>query len=149
MIKTRETRIIWAVVCQSRSQVPQHHKQYQQQYQQPRLQRIYTFIGNISLWKPQTLTMIHMRNLTAAPSRMQSMLLRLQQYDVTIKYVPGKGLTIIDALSRLPSTNTQHIKLDLSVHFVQFSTDRLKAATYDDPTRCALRDTINQGWPEK
>ena len=29
----------WAVVCRSRSQVPQHHQQYQQQHQQPRLQR--------------------------------------------------------------------------------------------------------------
>ena len=98
------------------------------------------------------LTMIHLKNLTPAPPRLQRMLLRLQQYDVTIKYVPGKDLTIPDALSRLPSTNTQHITLDLSVHFVQFSTDRLiklKAATHDDPTLCALRDTINQGWPDK
>ena len=90
------------------------------------------------------LTMIHLKNLTAAPPRLQRMLLRLQQYDVTIKYVPGKDLTIPDALSRLHSTNTQHIKLDLSVHFVQFSTDRLikfKVATHDDPTLCALRDT--------
>ena len=29
----------WAVVCRSRSQVPQHHQQYQQQHQQPRLKR--------------------------------------------------------------------------------------------------------------
>ena len=88
----------------------------------------------------------------AAPPRLQRMLLSLQQYDVTIKYVPGIDLTIPDALSRLPSTNTQHIKLDLSVHFVQFSTDqltKLEAATHDDPTLCALRDTINQGWPDK
>ena len=98
------------------------------------------------------LTMIHLENLTAAPPRLQRMLLRLQQYDVKIKYVPGKDLTIPDALSRLPSTNTQHIKMDLSVHFVQFSTDRLIkliAATHDDPILCALHDTINQGWPDK
>ena len=98
------------------------------------------------------LTMIHLKNLTAAPPRLQRMLLRLQQYDVTIKYVPGKDLTIPDALSRLPSTNTQHIELDCSVHFVQFSIDRLnnlKSATNNDPTMCELRHTIKQGWPEK
>ena len=79
-------------------------------------------------------------------------MLRLTQYDVTIKYVSGKDLTIPDALSRLHSKNTQHIKLDLSVHFVQFSTDRLikhKVETHDDPTLCALRYTINHGWPDK
>ena len=58
------------------------------------------------------------KKTTAAPPRLQRMLLRLQQYDVTIKYVPGKDLTIPDALSRLPSTNTHHIKLDLSVNIL-------------------------------
>ena len=44
---------------------------------------------------------IHLKHLTAPPPRLQRMLLRLQPYDLTIKYRPGKEMMILDALSRL------------------------------------------------
>ena len=44
---------------------------------------------------------IHLKHLTAAPPRLQRMLLRLQPYDLVIKYQPGKTMEIADALSRL------------------------------------------------
>ena len=62
------------------------------------------------------LAMIHMENLTGAPPRLQRRLLRIQDYDVTIKYIPGKELAIPDALSRLPITNKHQIELDISVN---------------------------------
>ena len=58
------------------------------------------------------IVMIHMENLAAAPPRLQRMLLRMQDYDVTIKYIAGKERAIPDALSRRPSTNKHQIELD-------------------------------------
>ena len=49
------------------------------------------------------LEMIHQKNLTSAPPRLQRMLLQLQQYNVTIRYRPGKEMLLADALSRCPS----------------------------------------------
>ena len=47
------------------------------------------------------LEMIHLKNLTAAPPRLQRMLLRIQGYDFTIKYKPGTEMLLADPLSRL------------------------------------------------
>ena len=44
---------------------------------------------------------IHMKHITSAPRRLQKMLLRLQPYNITIKYSPGKDLKLADPLSRL------------------------------------------------
>ena len=49
------------------------------------------------------LEMISLKNLIAAPARLQRMLLRLQQYDMTIMYRPGKEMLLADALSHIPS----------------------------------------------
>ena len=42
---------------------------------------------------------IQLKNLHTAPPRLQRMLLRLQDYGVTIKYQPGKTLLLADSLS--------------------------------------------------
>ena len=47
------------------------------------------------------------KNLTAAPPRLQWMLLRLQEYDMVIKYRPGKEMLLADGLSRLPNKEKQ------------------------------------------
>ena len=44
---------------------------------------------------------IHLKHLMSAPPRLQRMLLRLQPYNLTIKYKPGKEMYIADCLSRL------------------------------------------------
>ena len=59
------------------------------------------------------LEMISMKNLIAAPVRLQRMLLRLQQYDMVITYRPGNEMLMADALSHLPSWMDTEIKLDL------------------------------------
>ena len=59
------------------------------------------------------LEMISLKNLTAAPARLQRMLLHLQQYDLIITYRPGKEMLLADALSHLPSRTNTEIKLDL------------------------------------
>ena len=44
---------------------------------------------------------IYTKHLFAAPPRLARMLLRIQQYDVSIKYVPGSDVKLADALSRV------------------------------------------------
>ena len=51
------------------------------------------------------LEIICLRNLTAAPPWLQRMLIRLQEYDMIIKYRPGKEMLLTDGLSRLPNNN--------------------------------------------
>ena len=75
--------------------------------------------------------MICLKNLTAAPPRFQRMLLRLQEYDMVIKYRPGSEMLLADGLSRLPSKkNKEVIDLDIKVDFVQFLTETLTQIKY-------------------
>ena len=43
---------------------------------------------------------IFQKPLNNAPARLQRMLLRLQKYDIRVKYTPGKELYVADTLSR-------------------------------------------------
>jgi hypothetical protein len=99
------------------------------------------------------LEMIHLKNLMSAPPRLQRMLLRLQGYDVTIRYKPGKMMLLSDGLSRLnPLPKGPIEKKTVQINFVQFSSTRvdiLKEATSSDPELAALRDIIVDGWPER
>ena len=98
------------------------------------------------------LEMIQLKNLHAAPPRLQRMLLRLQNYDVTIKYQPGKTLLLADGLSRLPGAKqSAEIKLDVAINLVHFSQERvqeLRDKTARDPILAPLRDLIIRGWPD-
>ncbi|GFN80973.1 Pol polyprotein [Plakobranchus ocellatus] len=53
---------------------------------------------------------IHLKHLRATPPRLQHTLLRLQPYDLTIAYKPGKEMALADALSRLTSSEDPPIK---------------------------------------
>jgi hypothetical protein len=96
------------------------------------------------------LEMIDAKNLKAAPPRLQRMLLELQGYDYRIRYRPGKEITLADGLSRLPNReNSSPIKLDIKIHFVQFSTQKLsklKEESHKDPEIAALREIIAEGF---
>ena len=98
------------------------------------------------------LEMIHQKALIAAPPRLQRMLLRLQPYDITITYRPGKDMLLADTLSRRPSPTNTHINLDLQIQFVQFSKERihqLRLETANDDTMPKLIELIVGGWPDK
>ena len=97
------------------------------------------------------LEMISLNNLISAPPRLLRMLLRLQEYDLSIIYRPGKEMTLADRFSLLPNKKTkEEINLKVRVDFVQFSTEKLTQihqATKADPILGELRETILQGWP--
>ena len=72
---------------------------------------------------------IQLKNLISAPPRLQRMVLRLQPYDVTIKYRPGKQVLVANALSRLsPEEGTPIPDLNVQIHDVcpQFSSECLQ-----------------------
>ena len=95
--------------------------------------------------------MISQKNLIAAPPCFQRMLLRPQEYDLSIIYRPGKEMTLADGFSRLPNKKTkEEINLNVRMDFIQFSTEKLTQilqARKADAIRCELRKTILQGWP--
>ena len=98
------------------------------------------------------LEMIQLKNLMAAPPRLQRMLLRIQHYDITIKYRPGKELLLADGLSRLPNPRSrEEIDLDVMVSMVQFSNNKILELRRETETDTILRDlqeVIIRGWPK-
>ena len=72
----------------------------------------------------KSLEQISMKNLADAPVRLQTMLLRLQDYDFTIKYRPGEEMVIADTLSRYSPEDTPEILLDISVNHVYIDAEK-------------------------
>ena len=98
------------------------------------------------------LEMIHLKNLTAVPPRLQRLMLRLQVYDMTIKYKPGTGMLLADPLSRLnplPSEGTFDLRKVCLVQFTNSRLDTVKQDTSADPELSGLSEIISSGWPER
>ena len=83
------------------------------------------------------------------------MLLRIQKYDVQIKYLPGKDIPVADALSRISSCPGEGVQgLDISVHEVHLHLNasptrvfQIQEETAKDSTLANLREVIMRGWP--
>ena len=81
------------------------------------------------------------------------MLFRLQTYDLTIKYIPGKDMLLADALSRLSSEEKNPVKdMNVEIHEVcsQFSSEmieKVKQATTSDEELMMLKKIVHEGWP--
>ncbi|CAB4043685.1 Hypothetical predicted protein, partial [Paramuricea clavata] len=96
---------------------------------------------------------IFKKNLASAPPRIARMMLRIQKYDVEIKYVPGKDIPLADALSRLSPCEADEITgLDISVHELHLhlnaSNTRIKqiqVETANDLELTSLRSVISVG----
>ena len=85
------------------------------------------------------------------------MLLRLQRYNFTLKYKPGKELIVADMLSRACTSDTnssteedmKHV--DTVVNNILVAGNRIqdiKFATANDKDFCWLQDIILNGWPD-
>lgn len=112
------------------------------------------------------LEMIWRKPLTSAPPRLQRLLVKLQGYDIEVKYKPGKDMVVADALSRLPNPDKREdIPLDVGidgvsmdhtedgyqmdmVHFGCNKQEELRRSTAQDPVLRMLAETIKNGWPE-
>ena len=106
---------------------------------------------------------IFKKSLLTAPSRLQRMLLRLQHYNLNIKYKPGSQMYVADHLSRvylrqtedLPKDEFQVFALELEeinpLDTVKITSERLsqlQKGTEQDPVMQALKNTILIGWPD-
>ena len=117
----------------------------------------YVYGREIVLWTDhKPLVSITQRSLATAPKRLQRLLLRLMQYDVQIKYMPGPELYLADTLSRayLPSTErsrteaeTERIHLVDSLRISDAMKKELHESTARDEELCAVMQYINEGWP--
>ena len=98
------------------------------------------------------LEMIAMKNLANAPPCLQRMLLKLQRYDVTIKYRPGQQMQLANALSCCPARASPEIKLDMRVDYIAFIKpwiEKLKDSTQRDPILGTVYQLVQQGWPHQ
>lgn len=87
--------------------------------------------------------------------RLQRFLLRLQRYTFTLTHVPGKYLTVADALSRAPLPSKPVVSGDLDTRLMvsvivqasQSKLDQLRQATLDDLELQCVKEYILNGWP--
>ena len=95
---------------------------------------------------------IQLKQLSQTPPRLQRMLLRIQPYDVTLGYRPGKEMVYADYLSRVAPSPGPEIELEHSVHLIQISnnqSEKVRSASQSDPELSALCEQVIRGWPEQ
>ena len=119
------------------------------------VERFHTYVygANFSVESDhKPLENIQLKHISKAPPRLQRMLLRLQPYDMLIKYRPGKELLLADALSRINPTVSKEIPIEKTIHNVKWSDkmlQRVREETNKDSELRTLSHVIMNGWPEK
>lgn len=97
--------------------------------------------------------------LVSAPPRLQRMLFRIQKYNFTVKYVPGKEQIVSDTLSRVyvEGQMDENIDLDNSaqVHMIMTylpasdsKLEEIKAEIERDLQMHTLKQIALNGWPQ-
>ena len=98
------------------------------------------------------------KSLSAAPPRLQRMLLQLQKYDIIVTHISGKNIPVSDALSRkhLSTLDNMSEEFEASVHTVLTNlpvTDEkmnhIREKTKEDLQMNILQKYIQNGWPNK
>ena len=97
---------------------------------------------------------VHLKYMSDATPRLPRLLLKLQPYDITIKYVPGSLVPVADALSRVSPRGRTEIKgLDVTIHEITSDLSHIQVetiwqATKEDPTLQLLMPQLMDSWPE-
>ena len=119
------------------------------------VERFHTYVYGASIVVEsdhEPLENIQQQNLANAPPRLQRMLLRLQPYNMRIKYRKGSDLALADFLSRYSPQQDKTIELEQTIHSVSWSTPKLETLrkeTTADPTLKQLSQIMKTGWPER
>ena len=100
---------------------------------------------------------LHMKPIHSAPMRIQRMMLKLQPYTYTVKYVKGAQLGLADCLSRLSQPADPKIQAESEKSFMVCSVEtlsdsnhqRIATATAKDSELQAVRQLIIDGWPDQ
>ena len=120
------------------------------------LEKFHTYIygRHITVFNDhKPLEMITKKPIHAAPPRLQRMLLRLQKYDYTLIYKPGKEMTLADRLSRFPS-NKENTPIELyqNIQHLTFTSNRIniiRGSIKRDPSLSTVYRLTLNGWPDK
>ena len=94
---------------------------------------------------------IKQKSLAKAPKRLQSMLLRIQDYNYKLLYMPGKSIPVADTLSRAPvdkSENVHAMSNSATLPLKEERFEEIRRETEKDNILCNLRKVISEGWPE-
>ena len=116
-------------------------------------------VSHINVVKPfechsdhSPLEKINLKDIKDSPQRLQRMLLRIQEYDVKIRYVPGKMMLLADPLSRLkPLPGKPIADMDVRVchiRCIQSINGQIRELIQNDPTLCSLMEVVYKGWPK-
>ena len=95
-----------------------------------------------------------LKHLSDAPLRLHRLLLKLQPYDITIKYYPSQKVPVIDALTRVsPSGKTKIKGLDVTLHDLtttlnHVQVEAIQKASREDQVLQMLMQQMMQGWPD-
>ena len=78
----------------------------------------------------------HLKHLSNAPPRLQRLLLKIQPYDFSIKYIPGPKIPMAGALSRVSPHEKAEIKgLDITIHELRPTMSRVQVETIQKTTQ--------------
>ena len=108
----------------------------------------------------QPLKTILSKTITECPPRIQRFFLRLQKYDFSFEYSPGKTMVVADALSRAYlKDNEPEIELPDLIHYIQTvinhipiskkKLQQLQEETAKDAILQKLKFYTREGWPTK
>ena len=115
----------------------------------------YTFGRHtIVLSDHKPLEIITKKPLENAPRRIQGMMLKLQMYDIDVRYQKGSEMHIADLLSRAhlkeaEEESFEHINATKYLPIGEARQKRLREATSEDGSLRTLSEIITKGWPER
>ena len=117
----------------------------------------FTFGQPVTILTDQkSLIAIAKKALVNAPPRLQRLLLRLNNYNATLLWIPGKEMVYADHLSRNISQESSKVPtcqgLDLKINDVYLNASNewwisLAHETNKDEVLVALKSQIIKGWP--
>ena len=125
-----------------------------------RVEKFHTFCygrSTIVLSDHKPLASIVRKDLVNAPPRLQRLLLRLQKYNVTKWYKPGKSMILVDHLSRNVNPEASKVPtipgLNLGVSSLELNAspsklEHIRDEPERDPQMLTLKELIIQGWPK-
>ena len=103
----------------------------------------------------QSLEKIHLKHLSDAPPRLQRLLLKLQPYDIMIKYLQGHEVAVADVLSRVSPSGKIVIRgLDVTIHemtnqpYVHNWVAQIQKEAREDQVLQLPMQQIMEGWPQ-
>lgn len=149
------------VLCQVvKSITPKLRKSSWQSFMGVRF-NMYTYGAEIEVLSDhKPLESIFKKPLFKVPARLQRMRLRLQKYNLKVRYVPGKFLYIADTLSRafdqsnVPTDDDMHHDMEHFIHSVIIDLPisdvklmELRELNCNDPTMQILNRCAMEGWP--